>query len=188
MAASIFIIIDPQNDFTSLNGDYAKRHSGITQIVAAKENINRLLDKWDKENFIIIKSDYQPHQFGEGLVMCIPGTTGHNLDEHLNLDDGNMTCIVKTDHSAFSSPAFRQYLKSREIDTLLVCGFLAEYCVKQTALDALELGYKVHLLDDCIGTGDDVQPRKQQMLQELQQKGAEVINSDTYKLHGYSSE
>ena len=181
MAKPVFIIIDPQNDFTSSEGDYAKRHAGITQIEAAKENINRLLELWGKEHFIIVKSDYRLHQFGEGLAMCIPGTFGHSLDESLNFDR-DMTFIVKAEHSAFSSQHFREYIKNQEIDTLLLCGFLAEYCIKQTALDAIEAGYEVQLLDDCIGTGDDVQHRKQQMMQELQQKGAKVTNSAFYKL------
>lgn len=181
MSKQVFIIIDPQNDFTSPEGNYAKRHSGITQIEAAKENINKLLGWWGKEHFIVIKSDYRPHQFREGLSMCIPGTFGHDIDKDLHLDEETML-IIKAGHSAFSSKHFRAYIKSREIDTLVLCGFLAEYCVKQTALDAIESGYKVDLLDDCIGTGDDVQHRKHQVMEELKQKGAEVRNSAFYKL------
>ncbi len=180
MSKGIFIIIDPQNDFTSPEGNYAKRHSGIDQILAAKEKINGLLDLWGKEHFVVIKSDYRPHQFEHGLAMCIPGTFGHNLDKDLNFAD-DRRLIVKTDHSAFSSQHFKEYIESKGIDTLILCGFLAEYCVKQTALDAIEWGYKVYLLDDCIGTGDDVQHRKQQMMQELKQKGAEVTTSAVYK-------
>jgi len=181
MSKRIFIIIDPQNDFTSPEGNYAKRHTGITQIEAAKENINRLLELWGKENFIVIKSDYRLHQFGEGLSMCIPGTFGHEIDKGLHLDEETMV-IIKAEHSAFSSEHFKEYIKRKKIDTLVLCGFLAEYCVKQTALDAIELGYKVDLLNDCIGTGDDVQHRKYQMMEELKDKGAHVRNSEFYKL------
>jgi nicotinamidase-related amidase len=181
MSKQIFIIIDPQNDFTSPEGNYAKRHPGITQIEAAKKNINKLLDLWDKERFILIKSDYRPHQFGQGLSMCIPGTFGHDIDKDLHLDEETML-IMKAEHSAFTSGQFREYIKSKEIDTLVLCGFLAEYCVKQTALDAIESGYNVVLLDDCIGIGDDVQHRKHQVMQELKEKGATVRNSGFYNL------
>ena len=181
MSKRVFIIIDPQNDFTSLEGNYAKRHSGITQIEAAKENINRLLEWRGKEHFIVIQSDYRPGQFGENLSMCIPGTFGHKIDKDLHLDEETML-IIKAEHSAFSSAHFKEYLKSKEIDTLVLCGFLAEYCVKQTALDAIVSGYKVDLPEDCIGTGDDVQHRKHQMLEELKQKGAAVRTSQFYKL------
>jgi nicotinamidase-related amidase len=53
--------------------------------------------------------------------------------------------------------------------------FLAEYYVKQTAIHALNLGYKVFLVEDCIATGDDVQYRKQQAFAELKDKGAIII-------------
>lgn len=152
----------------------------MTQIAAAKEAINGLLDAWGKEHFIVIRSDYEIDQFGEGLALCIPGTFGHELDKDLNLG-GELTFLVKGEHSAFSSAPFRPYLEQSGIDTLVVCGFLAEYCVQQTALDALASGYKVYLLEDCIGTGDDVQERKRQMLQQLQQRGAVVISSAQYK-------
>lgn len=186
MSKTAFVIIDPQNDFTSPEGNYAKRHSGIIQIEAAKENINKLLAWRGQEHFIVIKSDYRPHQFGEGVSMCIPGTYGHNIDKNLHLDEETML-LIKAEHSAFSSEHFRAYIKSKEIDTLVLCGFLAEYCVKQTALDAIELGYKVYLLHDSIGTGDDVQHRKHQVMEELKQKGAEVRNTEFYKLGGPTS-
>ncbi|MDQ3278056.1 MAG: cysteine hydrolase, partial [Bacteroidota bacterium] len=151
-----------------------------TQIAAAKESMAKLLAAWSKEHFIIVKSDYRPHQFGEGLFLCIPGTFGHHLDKDLNLDE-EMTFFVKAEHSAFSSAPFLEYLEKTGIDTLVLCGFLAEYCVQQTAMDAIASGYTVFLLDDCIGTGDDVQHRKQQMMENLKQKGAQVTNSAIYK-------
>lgn len=181
MSKQALIIIDPQNDFTSPEGSYAQRHSGMTQIEAAKENINKLLALWGKEHVIVIKSDYRPYQFGEGVSMCIPGTFGHHIDKDLHLDEETMV-IIKAAHSAFSSAPFKAYIRSKAIDTLVLCGFLAEYCVKQTALDAIEAGYHVVLLADAIGTGDDVQPRKQQMLEALKQMGADVRHSGSYRL------
>jgi len=182
MSKQVIIIIDPQNDFTSPEGNYAKRHSRITQIEAAKENINKLLKPRSKTIFVVIKSDYRPDQFGEGLSMCIPGTFGHSIDEDFELDKDTML-ITKAEHSAFSSEQFTEYIRSKEIRTLVLCGFLAEYCVKQTALDAIESGYKVTLLEDCIGTGDDVQFRKHQMMQELKEKGADITHSDSLELN-----
>ena len=181
MSKRICLIIDPQNDFTSPEGNYAKRHAGITQIETAKKNINKLLALWDKENFIVITSDYRPDQFGEGLSLCIPGTFGHEIDKEFDLDKETML-IIKAEHSAFSSDYFKEHIKNEQVDTLILCGFLAEYCVKQTALDAIELGYRVDLLNDCIGTGDDVQYRKQQTVEELKEKGAQVRDANFYKL------
>jgi hypothetical protein len=37
------LIIDPQKDFIHVDGIYAKRHAGITQMLQAKTKINELL-------------------------------------------------------------------------------------------------------------------------------------------------
>jgi nicotinamidase-related amidase len=175
MKSAKIIIIDAQKDFTHPAGSYAVKHPGITQILAAKDRINELLAALDKEQFVIIRSDYQPGQFEKGVSMCIAGTTGNELDINA---DSHFNIFTKTAHSSFSSPAFKAYTKNSGINTLILGGFLAEYCVKQTALDALEAGYQVYLLEDCIGTGDDVQERRENMLLELKGKGATIINSN----------
>ncbi|SEW36781.1 cysteine hydrolase family protein [Chitinophaga arvensicola] len=168
------IIIDAQKDFTHPAGLYASKHPGITQILAAKNQVNHLLASLDKEKFVIIRSDYQPGQFEQGVSMCIAGTTGNQLD--INVDN-HFNIFTKTAHSSFSSPDFKAYAKASGINTLILSGFLAEYCVKQTALDALQEDYQVYLLTDCIGTGDDVQSRMDSMLLELTQKGAKLLHS-----------
>lgn len=178
MKKRLLIIIDPQNDFTSPQGNYAQRHTGIREIIATKNRINKLVQLIGPGNTAVVSSDYRPGQFNPGLNMCIPGTTGHALDADLVLN-GSMNFFTKTDHSCFSSPAFIQYLQTNKINTLLLAGFLAEYCVKQTALDALAKGYKVVMVEDGIATGDDVIHRKKETIQELIQKGATTINSNS---------
>ncbi|WP_212004092.1 cysteine hydrolase family protein [Chitinophaga sp. HK235] len=168
------IIIDAQKDFVNPEGAYAQKHPGITQILDAKNRINNLLESLDKELFVIIRADYKPDQFENGVSMCIPNTPGHEIDIKA---DECFNMFTKTEHSAFSSEAFKEYAGANEIETLILTGFLAEYCVKQTALDALNAGYHVYLLEDCIGTGDDVQIRKELTLSELEQKGAKILNS-----------
>ena len=173
----MLVIIDPQNDFTHLKGDYARRHTGITQIAATKARIRHLLQSLGSHEAVIVRSDYQPDQFGPGLSLCIPHTFGHEIDAALQVDD-TLNVFTKTEHSCFSSADFKELLNTGEIDTLVLSGFLAEYCVKQTALDALQLGYQVLLVEDCIATGDDVQYRKEQTLAELADKGAVIIKSN----------
>jgi len=174
MSDKRILIIDPQMDFTGSDGSYAERHAGITQIRDAKQKINKLLSTHQRGEILIVTSDYQTDQFEKGLSVCIPGTVGHKVDI-----DADETCtfISKTQHSCFSSAPFAEYLKTQRVKELVICGFLAEYCVKQTAIDALDHGYDVSLVKDCIGTGDDVQERRTQMLTVLQEKGAKIVDS-----------
>src|SRR6202000_1575571 len=68
------LIIDPQKDFIHPDGNYSSRHRGITQILDAKERINRLLLTQKREELLIITSDYREDQFRQGLSICLPGT------------------------------------------------------------------------------------------------------------------
>lgn len=171
----LLVIIDPQADFIDDAGLYAMKHTGIMQLKEAVNNIERLLKNIAPQNTVIVFSNYEANQFEKGLSICIPGTDGHKIGI------SNTTAaplIAKTKHSCFTSAAFTLFLQENNIQKLLLAGFLAEYCVKQTALDALANGFAVTLLQDCIGTGDDVQPRKEQMLLELQALGAEISDSN----------
>ncbi len=169
----LIVIIDPQKDFTDIEGAYAKNHR-IHQIQEIKERINKLTKQFDSNKFVIIYSNYLKDQFGAGISMCIEGTKGHEID----IDFGDLKLISKTQHSSFSSEEFKLFLKDNQIRKLLLCGFLAEYCIQQTAIDALEAGYEVALLNEFIATGDDVQYRKQEMLADLEKRGAVIINDN----------
>ena len=172
---SALVIIDPQKDFTSLSGAYARRHKGISQIRSARQQIAKLLASIPAHiPVIVVCSDYAPDQFGENLSLCIPGTEGHLPDLEIK---HNYHPFIKTEHSAFSAPAFSRFLKEQNIHHLYLCGFLAEYCVLKTALNAVEKRYHVTLLTDCIGTGDDVQWRMEETMMRLKDKGVLVNNS-----------
>lgn len=164
----LLVIIDPQKDFTDIGGDYAKRHS-ISHIQRVKNLLNDLIKKLDKSKFVIIFSNYQKDQFGTGTSMCIEETKGHEID--LDFDDSSIL-ISKTEHSSFSSQEFKNFLKENQIRRLILCGFLAEYCIKQTALDALKASYEIVLLKELIQTGDDVQHRIEEVLINLENQGA----------------
>ena len=170
-----FVIIDPQNDFTSPKGIYSQTHP-ISQILDTKRRLVELIRSQDKKDVIFIRSDYKPDQFKKGLSICLPGTFGNEIDNELNIDEITIF-FTKNDHSCFSSADFVTFLSQTQTDTLMICGFLAEYCVKGTAIDALKQKYYVYLIQDCIGTGDDVQDRKVQMLSDLHAEGAKIIDS-----------
>lgn len=175
MIKELLIIIDPQNDFTHSQGFYGQNHP-IIQISGVKNKINALLTSWDKSKVVVIYSDYQFGQFEKNLGIGIPETFGHKFDNDFHFDN-ELTYMPKTQHSAFTSEIFTDFLKATSTERIFVCGFLAEYCVKQTTLDALNSNYKVCLIEDCIGTGDDVQDRKMEMILTLKDKGAEIIDS-----------
>jgi nicotinamidase-related amidase len=67
---------------------------------------------------------------------------------------GDARFIDKLDFSCFRSNDFRSILKSLpgNRNTVLLCGMEAHICVMQTALEALNDGYLVHVASDAIGS------------------------------------
>ena len=69
------------------------------------------------------------------------------------------------------------FLKSRGVTDVFVMGLATDYCVKWTALDAVDLGYRVHLITDgCRGVdlrAGDVD----RALAEMQAKGVKLTHS-----------
>ncbi len=81
------------------------------------------------------------------------------------------------DNGKRNKTALDQFLKISEVKELFVMGLATDYCVKFTALDAVELGYKVYLvLDGCRGvnlTAGDVD----KAIEDMKKKGITVVDS-----------
>lgn len=169
---ALLVVIDPQKDFIHPNGTYAKKSYGLQQILQAKGNIVNLLERNRHMPIVVIQSDYSHNQFEEGLSIGIPGTFGHQLDIPL---DNTIVVITKTEHSAFTSKLFVEHLKETGYKKLFIAGFLAEYCIKETATEALKNGFEVALIEDCIGTGDLKQHKKAEVLEQLKLQGAKML-------------
>ncbi|MDN3504578.1 MAG: bifunctional nicotinamidase/pyrazinamidase [Rhabdochlamydiaceae bacterium] len=118
---------------------------------------------------------------------CIQGTKGVNLHQSI-LDNVELAKIVqkgtnlKVDsYSAFfdndleSMTDLDEYLDSEDITHLSVVGLATDYCVKNTVLDALDLGYKVSvILEGCRAV--NLYPEdEEEAIKEMAAAGAQII-------------
>ena len=79
--------------------------------------------------------------------------------------------------SALGDKKIAAYLRASGVKNLLICGIETPVCVYQTASDAIEAGYKVTVLSDCIGarrTSDGAT-----VLAHLAQAGCAVLPAET---------
>ncbi len=81
------------------------------------------------------------------------------------------------DNAQRRSTGLYEILKEKKINTLYITGLVTDYCVKFSALDALELGFNVFVVTDgCRGVnlqeGDDLKAFK-----EMEQVGAILVDS-----------
>ncbi|HYG35637.1 MAG TPA: bifunctional nicotinamidase/pyrazinamidase [Clostridia bacterium] len=119
---------------------------------------------------------------------CVQGTQGAALAP--SLDHQRITHIIPkgTDpgidsYSGFFDNGHRkatglaEWLKSRDVKEVYVCGLATDYCVKFTALDAVALGFKTHLIEDaCRGVNLSPNDAKH-AVEEMARAGVKVVQS-----------
>ena len=91
-------------------------------------------------------------------LLGVPVVVTEQYPKGLGQTAGEIRAVLSADaepveKTAFSSCGAREFVARLEATGarhLLLCGLEAHVCVNQTAHDLLALGYKVHLLTDCI--------------------------------------
>lgn len=68
-------------------------------------------------------------------------------------------------------------LQSEKIQSLFIVGLATDYCVKYSVLDALDLGYEVFVVEDCIKGVDISINDSSDAIKEMKEKGAKFIKS-----------
>ena len=93
---------------------------------------------------------------------CVAGTQGAQL--HPDLDRTKVDVVVDkgqavdtNGYSGFEGTDLDELLRERGITQVTVVGLATDYCVKNTALDALKAGFQV-TVDSSAARGVEVQP------------------------------
>jgi nicotinamidase/pyrazinamidase len=155
------IIVDVQNDFTP-GGALAVPHGD-----AVLQRINALAESGDYE-LVVATRDWHPPDHGSFAehggpwpVHCVQGTEGAEL--HPDLDRTHIDVVVEKGHdpategySGFDGTGLGKLLAEQGIDQVTVVGLATDYCVKNTALDALKEGLRV-IVDSTAVRGVEVQ-------------------------------
>ncbi|HEU4978052.1 MAG TPA: nicotinamidase [Solirubrobacteraceae bacterium] len=180
MPGRALIIVDFQNDFTP-GGALAVPHGD-----EISQRVNELAA--GSFDLVIATRDWHPPdhgsfetQGGPWPVHCVAGTPGAELDPALErglvdivLDKGQDRDTEG--YSGFEGTDLEQILRDRDIDEVVVCGLATDYCVKNTALDALRAGFRV-LVDERAVRGVDAEPGdSRRALGELRGCGAQMIS------------
>jgi maleamate amidohydrolase len=103
------------------------------------------------------------------------GSHAVQVDERLGLQPGD-TLITKQFASAFFGTALSSLLAAEGCDTLLVTGATTSGCVRATAVDAIQHGYRPIVPRECVG--DRAQAPHEANLFDIQQKYGDVVSLD----------
>lgn len=121
-------------------------------------------------------------------IHCVQESFGAEFVKDLNTEGIHKVFVKGTDpeidsYSGFFDNGHRKatglgdYLKAQGVTELWVMGIATDYCVKFTVLDALELGFKVNLIEDsCRGVNLQEGDVAQAVI-DMQSKGANLVKS-----------
>jgi nicotinamidase-related amidase len=103
-------------------------------------NAAKLMDYFRKEKMLIVHVRHNSEPGGKinGLVKPLPGEKIFSKDA--------VNCFVGTD--------LQQFLKTNEIDSLVICGMQTHMCVEAATRAASDMGYKCILIHDACATKD----------------------------------
>ncbi|MDH7603523.1 MAG: isochorismatase family protein [Melioribacter sp.] len=172
-------IVDLQNDFLP-NGALPTPKGNIIIPV-----LNKIMDKFD---FVLASKDWHPENtihFEKWPVHCVQGTYGAEIPKELNSEKIHKIFLKGTGNKDDGYSAFEatnenltEFLKSNNIDELFVTGLTAEYCVKQTVLDALKNGFKTYVIRDGIEGIYQHEGDVENAFTEMEKAGAVILTSD----------
>jgi len=173
------VIVDFQNDFTPGGA------LGVPDGDAVAERIDSLA-RTGGFDLVVATRDWHPRdhgsfeeQGGPWPPHCVQGTPGAEL--HGALDRALVDVVIdkgqdpETEgYSGFEGTRLDRLLRDRGVDHVTVVGLATDYCVKNTALDALRHGFGV-TVDSTAVRPVDVQPGDgQRALEELRAAGASI--------------
>jgi nicotinamidase/pyrazinamidase len=178
--AHALIIVDYQNDFTPPGGALA-----VPEGDTIAGRINELARSGDYD-LVIATRDWHPRDHGSfteqgGIwpVHCVQDTEGAEL--HPELDTDAIDVVVDkgqdpgTDgYSGFDGTRLAELLRERGVDRVTLVGLATDYCVKNTALEALQEGFTV-IVDSTAVRGVDREPGdSERALAEMRAAGASI--------------
>lgn len=169
--ADALILVDIQNDF--LPGGSLEVPSGNEVVPVANELMERFdlvvaTQDWHPANHQSFASQHPGQAIGDLIELggvsqvlwpdhCVQGTQGAKFALGLNLPENvhvfqKGTDITIDSYSGFfdngkkKTTGLGAFLRSQQVTNTFVLGLATDYCVKFTAMDALELGFKTHLI------------------------------------------
>jgi nicotinamidase/pyrazinamidase len=177
--AEALLIVDFQNDFTP---------GGALGVDGGDEIAGRLNELAADPRFevVVATRDWHPSDHGSfreqgGIwpVHCVQGTDGAEL--HTGLDRTRVDVVVDKGqdpeadgYSGFEATLLEELLRARGVDHVTIGGIATDYCVKNTALDALRLGFSVTVDRDAVRGVEVSEGDSERALEEIRAAGGSL--------------
>jgi len=154
---SVLLIVDIQTKLVSAMPE------GAAEDMLA--NSNSLIEAAQRLNIPTLLTE----QYPQGL-----GPTDDDLNSKL---DNKATRFEKTQFSCCAADNFNNALQATARKQVIIVGQEAHVCVLQTALELMQQGYQVHIIEDAVCSRKA--EHKFYALQRMQQQGATISNFES---------
>jgi nicotinamidase/pyrazinamidase len=196
------ILVDIQNDF--LPGGALAVSAGDTVIPVANtlQTVFPLVvatQDWHPVNHGSFAANHPGKKVFEQIVLnglpqtlwpvhCVQGSSGADLASGLGreriarifpkgMDVGIDSYSGLFDNDHRKSTGLGEWLKAKGVTEVFVCGLATDYCVKFTALDAAQYGFKTHFIEDA-SRGVNLQPNDvKDAIAEMNRAGVATVQS-----------
>jgi nicotinamidase/pyrazinamidase len=184
VARLALVIVDVQRDFCP-GGSLAVRHGD-----AVVPRLNDVIEAFERANLpIFFTRDWHPpnhcsfkSQGGIWPAHCVMGTEGAEFHGDLMVPPGSTIISKATDpnfeaYSGFQGTDFAEQLRKHGVSELFIGGLATDYCVKVTSIDAMENGFAVSIIRDCVRGVNLRRSDSALALRALVARGARLVTS-----------
>lgn len=196
------LIVDIQNDFCPGGSLAVEEGDTIIPVVnrlASQFDIVIQTQDWHPAGHQSFASSYKEKEpfetiemsYGEQVLWpdhCVQESQGAAF--HPDLEQQHTQLIIRKgfrehidSYSAFyendqiTTTGLNGYLNERKVDTLYLVGLATDFCVKWSALDGLNEGFQVYVVDDAV-KGIDLEGSVDQAWVEMLEAGANKVSAE----------
>jgi len=154
------LIIDVQNKY------FEMKQACAESLESAVEYINAAIDLFREKNLpvVIIQHKSKDQQ-------VLPGSPGFEVHESVKVSSQDIR-IVKTYSNSFTKTGLAEKLRALGVDTVIVTGFCAEYCVLSTYRGAQDLDLAAIMLKGALASDNAEHIRFVEEITEIISYGA----------------
>lgn len=154
------LIIDIQNKF------FNRSKACSDSLKSAIEYINAAIDLFREKNLPIVVIQHKTEE--QNLV---PGQPGFDVPKSVKVEPQDLI-VVKTYGNSFIKTGLAEKLRELEVDTVLVTGFSAEYCVLSTYRGAQDFDFTPIILKGSLASDNPENIRFVEEISEIISYGA----------------
>ena len=180
------LIVDVQNDFCE-GGSLA-----VARATSTVRGINALLAEDHGYDHVVATKDYHvdpgdhfaehPDYVSSWPPHCVAGSTGAEFHPELNtapieavFRKGAYTAAYSGFEGAADKTTLLAWLRARGVDEVDIVGIATDYCVRDTARDAVEAGFTTRVLVDL--TAGVARDTTKAALDEMRGRGVELVHT-----------